>query len=421
MKSQTLQGWVAASLALLALPASQAFGAVAPQGHELQVNSRTDFRQQNPVAEFAPGGRALVAWENDQKGLRGQFLNADGSPSGAELTLAANDPWSGGSEEQKLGSRREPSLAFLAGGGFLLAWTEGLEDVQSSPFIETRTVLSQNVFLQRFDANGNPAGSRLRVNSATAAFQHSPQLIPRGKGDLLVTWQSDDGGIFVRTVSATGTLTGNQIRINDTNAGAHPVGAASSLGTELVAWEASDGTDVGIFARIVDPAGQGIGPVFRVNSTTKGRQRRPAVASAADGSYLVAWQGDLADGRQSRIFAQAVGSRGGLVGPQLTLAKGVGYDVAQIAPALAPTPGGHYLLSWLGWPSDGSPAFGMAAVEIDVLGNMVGVPAWITEHRVQNNFRRTSIGANGTGSYLLSWESYANGAQVIDARRLGAN
>jgi hypothetical protein len=421
MKSQTLHRWMAASLALLALPAAPVLSAVAPQGHELQVNSRTDYRQQNPVAAFAPGGRALVVWENDQRGLRGQFLGADGTPAGAELTLAANDPWSGGSEEQKLGTRREPSVAFLAGGGFLLAWTEGIEDVQSSPFIETRTLLDQDVYLQRFDASGAPAGTRVRVNSTTAGFQRSPQLISRGKGDLLITWESADGGIFVRTVNATtGAATGREIRINDA-AGAHPVGAASGSGTALVAWEASDGTDVGIFARILDAAGQGIGPAFRVNTTTKNRQRRPAVASAADGSYLVAWQGDLADGRQSRIFAQAVGTRGGLVGPQLTLAKGVGYDVAQIAPALAPAPGGHYLLTWLGWPSDGSPAFGMAAVEIDVLGNMVGTPSWITEHRVQNNFRRTSIGANGTGSYLLSWESYANGAQVIDARRLGAN
>jgi large repetitive protein len=418
MKPQTFQGWIAAaSLALLALPA---LGQVQPQGHELRVNSRTDFRQQNPVAAFGLAGRALVAWENDQMGLRGQFLNADGTRAGAELTLAANDALSGGSEEQQIGTRREPSLAFLAGGGFLLAWTEGREDVQSSPFIETRNVLDQDVYLQRFDAAGNPAGTRVRVNSTTDGFQRSPQLISRGKGDLLVTWESADGGVFVRTVSATGNVTGHETRINDA-LGAHPVGAASSLGTALVAWEASDGSGVGIFARIVDPGGQPVGPAFRVNTVTNGRQRRPAVASGSDGSFLVAWQGDLANPLQSRIFAQAVGSHGNLVGPQLTLAKGIGYDVAQMAPALAAAPGGHYLLSWLGWPADGSPEFWMAAAEIDVLGNTVGTPSWITERRVQRNFRRTSIGANGAGGYLLSWESFGDGAQVIDARRLGAH
>jgi hypothetical protein len=417
MKPQTLHGWVAAaSLALLALPA---WGEVHPQGHELRINSRTDFRQQNPVAAFAASGRALVVWENDQLGLRGQFLGTDGSPLGAELTLAASDALSG-SQKQQITARREPWVAFRPDGGFVLAWTESREEVQSTAFLETRSVLDQAVFLQRFDATGNPAGARVRVSTAAPGFQRSPQLISQGEGKLLVTWESADGGIFTRALNAAGNFTGGTTRINDA-AGSHPVGAANAQGAALVVWEASDGAGVGVFARVLSGAGQPVGPAFRVNTATAGRQRRPAVAAGTDGNFFVAWQGDLADPRQSSLFAQAVGAQGNLVGPQLTLAHGIGYDVAQIAPALAAAPGGHFLLSWLGWPAAGSTDFGMYAAAVDALGNTVGTAAWITERRVQQNFRRTSIAGSGTGSYLLTWETFANNRQSIDARRLGAN
>jgi hypothetical protein len=221
-------------------------------------------------------------------------------------------------------------------------------------------------------------------------------------------------------VSAAGSLSGAETRLNDAS-GAHPVGAASSAGTALVAWEAADGSDVGVFARILDASGQPVGPSFRVNTTITNRQRRPAVAAGSDGNYMVAWEGDLANPRQTRIFAQAVGAHGNLMGPQLTLVQGIGYDVAQIAPALAAAPNGHFLVSWLGWQSDGSSAFLMAAAEIDALGNTVGAPAWVSERRVQTNFRRTSIAASGSGTYLVAWEMIANNRQSIDARRIGAN
>jgi hypothetical protein len=418
MRPQTSRGWIAAaSLALLALPAwGPAWGEVQPLGREVRVNRRTDFKQQNPVAAVAPGGRSLVVWENDQRGLRGQFFAADGSLSGAELTLAESDALT--AHEQRITARRDPSVAFLSGGGFALAWTEEVADVRSFAYIETRNIIDQDVYLQRFDAAGLPASLRVRLNSTTAGFQRQPRIISRGS-NLLITWESADGGIYVRSLSASGGSVGPEIRLNNA-AGSGPVGAAGAT-SSLIAWEAADGSEVGVFARLLGESGQPVGPVFRINTDTAGRQRRPTVAAGTDGNFLVAWQGDLAITTQSRVFAQAVGANGNLVGPQLTLVRGVGYDVAHIAPALAAAPNGHFLLSWLGWPKENSNDFGMTAAEIDSLGNTIGTPARVSELRVQRNFRRTSIATNGTGRYLLAWEIVAANRQSIDARRIGAN
>lgn len=421
MRTKTCRGWIAAaSLTLVSLPA---WGGVQPQGHELRVNSRTDFRQLNPASAFAPNGRVLVVWENDQRGLRGQFLGSDGLAVGSELTLVESDPIVG-STLQTIKTRHDPSVAFLAGGGFVLAWTEEREQVESFAFIETRTILDQDVFLQRFDATGRPLGPRVTVNTSTAGLQRQPRLVARSQGDFLVLWESADGGIFSRVLNAAGQLTGGETRINEA-AGAHPVGAAGTRGTSLIAWEVTDGAngaETGLFARLLNTAGQPLGPVFRVNAQTAGVQRRATVAAGADGSFLVAWQTDLqTPTRSSRVSAQAVGFHGNLMGPQLTLFQGFGSDISRMAPALAAAPGGHFLVSWLGFYTDDSPGLQMAVAEIDALGNTVGSPVWLNEVRVQRNFRRTAIAAKGTGSYLLSWETVTNGRQSIAARRLGAS
>lgn len=414
MRPQIHRAWItAASLALLALPA---LGEVQPVGREVRVNRRTDFKQQNPAAAVAPTGRSLVVWENDQRGLRGQFFAADGSLSGAELTLAESDTLT--APEQRITARRDPSVAFLPGGGFALAWTEEIADVRSFAYIESRNIVDQDVYLQRFDAAGLPASLRVRLNTTTDGFQRLPRIIGRGN-NLLVTWESADGGIYVRNLSANGGPVGPEIRLNSA-AGSQPVGAAGASAA-LIAWEAADGSEAGVFARLLGESGQPVGPVFRVNTDTAGRQRRPTVAAGKDGNFLVAWQGDLAITTQSRVFAQAVGANGNLLGPQLTLVRGEGYDVAHIAPALATSPNGHFLLSWLGWPKENSNDFGMTAAEIDSLGNTIGTPARVSELRVQRNFRRTSIATNGAGRYLLTWEVVAANRQSIDARRIGAN
>jgi hypothetical protein len=412
----TRLGWIAAvSVAFLTLPA---WGEVQTPGHEVRVNARTDFKQQNPVAALSANGNAIVVWENDQRGVRGQFLGANGLASGSEMTLVASEPIVG-SERQTIATRREPSVAFLAGGGFLVAYTEEIDEVQSFAFIETRNIVDQDVYLQRFNASGGPVGARARVNTTTTGFQRQPRLLARGHGDLLVAWEDAAGGIYIRPLSSSGGLLGTQFRINDA-AGSHPVGAATA-NTNLIVWEAEDGSQAGVYARLLSASGMPIGPAFRVNTATSGRQRRPAVAAASDDSFLVAWQGDLQISTQSRIFAQAIGANGNLLGPQLTLVQGVGFDVAQIAPALAAAPGGHFVLTWLGWRSASSIGFEMAAAEIDALGNTVGTPAWIAEHRVQRNFRRTSIASDGQGAYLTSWETVVNNRQSIAARRFGAD
>ncbi|HEX7184363.1 MAG TPA: hypothetical protein VF756_21230 [Thermoanaerobaculia bacterium] len=423
MRSKTCRGLIAAaSLTLLALPA---WAEVQPQGRELNVNRRTDYRQQNPAAAFSPAGGSLVVWENDQKGIRGLFYGADGRPSGAELTLVENQSFPSLPFSGPIVSRREPALAFLPSGQFLLIWNEERADLHSQAFIESRQILDQDIYVQRFSAAGAPLGEKVRVNASTAGFQHGPKLLARAGRNFLVVWEDGaTGGIAGRALNAAGQPVGAEIRISDA-AGQRPALAGNAQGRVLVVWEGTDENESGISARLLDASTAPLGPVFRVNTATSRRQARPAVVADAAGNFFVAWQTELTNVARRGFFnlaGQAVGAGGNLLGPQLALYQGnVGLTFSQLAPALALTPSGHILMTWLTFRNDTTAGLEMAGLELNALGAPAGDAFWVTERRMQRNFRSSSIASNGAGSFLVSWETVKAGRQGIAGRRLTAD
>lgn len=69
--------------------------------------------------------------------------------------------------------------------------------------------------------------------------------------------------------------------------------AVDTAGNAVVVWygeAAGQATpDVEVYARRFGPSGAALGPAFRVNAASAGQQRRPAVAFAPTGEFVVAW------------------------------------------------------------------------------------------------------------------------------------
>jgi hypothetical protein len=413
MRSKACYGFLAA-LTLLSVSAA---AEVQPQGRQLRVNNRTDFKQLNPATAFSPAGTSIVVWENDQRGIRGQLYAANGLATGAESTLVENEgpsalPFSG-----SVFNRRQPAVTFLNNGQFLLAFTEERAFLRSEPFFEQRELQDQDVFVQRFSVGGAPLGAKARVNTTTSGFQREPRLIAHN-GRFLAVWEDGGtGGIVGRALNADGAPIGAEIKISE-RSGQRPAVAASSKGQALVVWEGDDANESGVFARLLDAAAKPVGPELRVNTDTAYRQMRTAVAADKAGNFFVVWQGEHPDLWKGffYLYGQAVGSGGNLIGPQVRLYRGsLGESSPQIAPALAAMPSGHFLLAWLTWKDDTD--FQAAGVELDALGAPVGEAFWITERRPQRNFRDLAVAADGTGRLFVSWENNER-KQGIDARRL---
>lgn len=409
---QQASRWLTA-LSLAAAVAVPAAAEIHPMGSPFRVNRTDDFKQENPVAAFSASGAALVVWQNDQNGIRGAFQRLDGTPASGQLTLVANETL-GTRNEGLVKSRKDPAVAFLPNGHFLLAWTEEVAFVRASPFYEDRQVQDQDVYVQRFNAAGIPAGSPTRLTTA-AGFQSVPKVAVLDNGNAVAIWKTTiagatpQGGISGRLLTSTGQPVGAELKISDDAAADHAAVAAGRNGF-LVAWDATVNNQVDVFGRLYETSGRVSGPAFRVNTSAAGNQRWPAVAAGTDGNFLVAWQGYVTNRADVHIYGQFVSPAGGFLGTSFLISHN---DGSQLAPALAATKSG-FVASWLEGYTLG---YGIQAVELTSLGARVGDEVTVVPLRARKNYRQ-SIAADGKGGLLIPWETNNGRAQVIVARGL---
>jgi hypothetical protein len=146
-----------------------------------------------------------------------------------------------------------------------------------------------------------PDGAEFRVNTFTTSDQGVPAIAVDADGDCVVVWESfaQDGsgrGIYAQRYNAAGVPQGPEFRVNTSTTGDQrfPAVAMDADGDFVVVWDsdAQDGSGSGIFARRYSASGASQGVEFFVNRFTTGEQSLPAVASAAGGDFVVTWQGN---------------------------------------------------------------------------------------------------------------------------------
>ena len=131
---------------------------------------------------------------------------------------------------------------------------------------------------------------------------------------FVVVWPSylqiPAGGfdIFARPFSSAGTPLASEFQVNLHTAGdqVYPAVATDADGDFVVVWQSAgqDGSERGIFARAFSSAGSPSSNEFQVNSYTPNSQYFPALASESDGDFVVAWVSYGQDGSQQGVFAQ---------------------------------------------------------------------------------------------------------------------
>jgi hypothetical protein len=125
--------------------------------------------------DIGPGGQGVVVWSDapdgsDRSRLGARRLAADGSAAGPDLILASN--------LQGVSA----TAAVLAGGSFVVAWQQFLGDSTSQ--------------LQRFGADGTPAGARISLDLlASSRRAVSPRVDAEPGGGFVVLWQDSRSGL----------------------------------------------------------------------------------------------------------------------------------------------------------------------------------------------------------------------------------
>jgi hypothetical protein len=261
-----------------------------PVGSEFVINSSASGNQEMPRVAVDGNGRFMVVWQGRDgsgAGVFGRVYGADGAPLGAEFVVNTTTASSQGS----------PDVAGFAAGGFVVVWESYGQDVASTDAVIAR----------RFGSTGTPLGGEFLVNVSTAGNQSLPAAAVASGGRFLVAWEDDAGldgafgSIRGRWFDSAGSPLTGEIQINVYTAGdqRRPAATAESAGRAVVVWEGrnnQDGSETGVFARVLYDDGGFASGEIQVNTYTNQSQDEPAVACASTGRFFGVWRSEGQDG-----------------------------------------------------------------------------------------------------------------------------
>ena len=318
------------------------------------------------------------------------------------------------------GVQRGPDVAMDADGDYVVVWHDPALDGFYS-----------GVFAQRYAASGAPRGGEFGVNTVTSGSERDPSVAMDADGDFVVAWSRDVSGdedVYVQRFGANGVMRGPEIRANThtSNDQDHPSVAMDADGDFVVAWTSyfQDGAYDGVHAQRFTAAGARIGVEFQVNSYTRGIQHDPDVAMDADGDFVVAWTSGPhpwdpgypgQDGVLPGLYIQRYAPNGAPLGGEFradgALTRGhSGGRVAMDAD-------GDFVVAW----TSGDPTgFSVCAERYTADGVVVGVSEFRSSTNATGYNSARSVAMDADGDFVVMWESPDESSTGVYARSFSA-
>jgi len=262
--------------------------------------------------------------------------------------------------------RVNPAVATLSGSNVVVVWASYNQAGPGSLL---------DVYGQVLTPAGQKVGTNFLVNQFISYNQRTPAIAALKNGGFVVAWVSEQeraafnlGGIdntngtlpgqiglpsvdiYARLYRSNGVAAGNEFLVNtDARPSANPSVATAADGSFMVAWGEKDvvvtDNSWDIYARTFSSAGVG-GTTVLVNTHLYGDQYAPRI-SAIGADYLIVWTSLGQDGSREGVFGQFVHEDGSLVGGEFrvnTTTPG-----SQMQPAVASDGAGQFLVVWTGF------------------------------------------------------------------------
>ena len=353
------------------------------------VTAATDAYAGGLDAAAGGGNGGFVSvWESNGqdgsgRGIYGQRYDSDGNATGSEFRVNTTTS----------SSQDTADVESLSDGGFVVVWESDNQDGDDD-----------GVYGQRYDANGNAAGSEFRVNEETDKDQEDPTVTGLDGGGFVVTWWTDDQdgsgkGFYARQYDANGNATTGEFEVNTYTSAAQTEPSVTALGDGgyVIAWRSQDqdpggsGGEDGVYGQRYDANGNAQGSEFRINSTTDDDEDTPDIAGLDGGGFVAVWESDDQDGEDDGVYGQRFDASGNKVGS----GKGVyarQYDASgnavgnefevntytssnQTAPSVTALGDGGYVIAWQSQDQEGAGSDaddGVYGQRYDASGNAVG-------------------------------------------------
>ena len=235
---------------------------------EFRVNkTQKSGNQYWPTVAGLKDGGFVVAWRNDQGShndgtgagsgydVWARVMNADGTEAVEEFRV---------NTDQFSGNQYEPTVSALSGGGFVVAWRND----QGSHDDGTGAGSGYDVWARAFDADGTQITGEFRVNTYTGGHQYEPTVGGLEGGGFVVAWRDDNGNsgsrggssqdVFGQRYDADGTAVGDEFLVNTyiSSSQYHPSIATLKDGGFVVSWFGyGNGDSSGIYGQRYDAQG----------------------------------------------------------------------------------------------------------------------------------------------------------------------
>ena len=392
----------------------------AKNGTEYAIVGSMPGDQVMPDAAVTPAGGFFVWQDNitDGSGWGISARRVDSTLSGSLSAFRVN--------QQGTNDQQNPRVAMLKNGGAAFVWQGGKMGYQH---IFARFLTPANTFLTTTD---------LVVSAFTNNFQINPAVTTLNNSNVVVVWASFDQAssnslqdVYGKILSPTGQTISNEFLINQFTSYNQrtPAVAALKNGGFVVAWvseqernlasvssasnsaavENSMAPSVDIYARLYASNGVPASGEILVN-TDANPCANPALAAAADGSFMVAWDAhDFVNYTNSLdIYARTFSSTG-VGGTTLRVNSHLSGD--QYAPRLSAI-GSDYMIVWTSLGQDGSRE-GVFGQFVHNNGMPVGGELQVNTTTISRQIQPV-VTSDGAGQFLVAWSSYTGAPNNFD-------
>ncbi|MEE9371314.1 MAG: hypothetical protein V3W45_07595 [Sedimentisphaerales bacterium] len=364
-------------------------------GTEFQVNTRPAYDQTYADIAMDANGNFVVVWTsyysygNKSNEIRGRRFAADGS------SIDANEFEINTIEA---GNQKEPSVAMDKVGNFVVVWHgPGANE--------------EDIFAQRFDANGLPLGDELTINSYTDNRQLCPRVGMNGTGRFVVVWESNKvvsgPDVWVaacRVYDNNGVPIGEEFEVSLLLQCWYPDVAMDGKGDFAVVWMQDDiyhPSNV-VMARQYNAGGTAKTDPCEVSTIGFSSVTRPSIGMDGSGHFVVAWDGDPNLASLDDVHARRYNFDGTAMGEQFVVNTTMAGE--QQRPRVVMNGQREFVIVWNSETEPGSNERNIFGQRYDSLCSPVGDEFQVNTYVVGDQ-KYPDVAIKEDGEFVTVWQS----------------
>ncbi|MBO5753619.1 MAG: metallophosphoesterase [Proteobacteria bacterium] len=373
------------------------------------INSNGDGQQTVPsVAVNATTGAFVAVWEDDSS-------TADGTDN---HDIAARLFYGGGCAKAKqftvnadtAGHQSTPDIAMDKDGNFVVVWRDDTDGNGVG-----------QIYMRGFDAAGKERFARKTVNSVDTGEQINPEIAMAPDGRFVVAWEDSSLGkkqIFVRGFDANGKQRFADKNVSDAAEGTRrkPDVAMASDGSFVVTWE--DDTDGNggyqVYARRFNADGTAKAKVFTVNSVSDGQQLNPSIGMNEAGTFYIAYEDDADGNDVMRVKARGYDKDGKQIYADTHISE-AGEKIAD--PVVCVASSGNVVY---GWYADADAHKDVRRRTYDAAKKTLSSTGRVN-YNAQNTSKSPALACTASGKQVFVWADDVDGNSYYEIYGRGYN